>query len=65
MPPASWAFCAAGADDEITANENIAAWRALRLRPRVLRDVGEIDTAHEPARRAGGHADHGGADRPA
>ncbi len=43
MPPASWAFCAAGADDEITANENIAAWRALRLRPRVLHDVGNVD----------------------
>ena len=52
MPPASWAFCAAGADDEITANENIAAWRALRLRPRVLNDVGNVDTAHEPARRS-------------
>jgi len=43
MPAASWAFCAAGADDEITANENIAAWRALRLRPRVLNDVGSVD----------------------
>ena len=43
MPPASWAFCAAGADDEITANENIAAWRALRLKPRVLNDVGNVD----------------------
>jgi len=43
MPPASWAFCAAGADDEITANENIAAWRALLLKPRVLNDVGNVD----------------------
>ena len=43
MPPASWAFCAAGADDEIIANENIAAWRALRLRPRVLNDIGNVD----------------------
>jgi 4-hydroxymandelate oxidase len=44
MPPASFAFCAAGADDEISAVENIAAWWALRLRPRVLNDVATIDT---------------------
>ena len=43
MPPASWAFCAAGADDEITTNENISAWRALRLKPRVLNDLGNVD----------------------
>ena len=34
MPPASWAFCVAGADDEISMVENITDWRALRLRPR-------------------------------
>ena len=45
MPEASFAFCAAGADDEISAVENIAAWRNLRLRPRVLRDVTTIDTS--------------------
>jgi 4-hydroxymandelate oxidase len=45
MPPASFAFCAAGADDEISVAENITAWRALRLRPRVLRDVETIDTS--------------------
>jgi 4-hydroxymandelate oxidase len=44
MPPASFAFCAAGADDEISTNENIAAWRNLRLRPRVLRDLSVTDT---------------------
>ena len=44
MAPASFAFCAAGADDEITMVENVSAWRALRLRPRVLRDVTAIDT---------------------
>ena len=43
MPPASFAFCAAGADDEISALENITAWRALRLRPRVLRDITHVD----------------------
>lgn len=45
MPPASFAFCAAGADDEISVAESIAAWRAMRLRPRVLRDVAAIDTS--------------------
>jgi 4-hydroxymandelate oxidase len=44
MAPAAFAFCAAGADDEISAAENISAWRALRLRPRVLNDVSTIDT---------------------
>ena len=45
MPPASFAFCATGADDEISAVENITAWRALRLRPHVLNDVAAIDTS--------------------
>jgi 4-hydroxymandelate oxidase len=44
MPPASFAFCAAGADDEISAAENMIAWRRLRLRPRVLRDIAQVDT---------------------
>ena len=44
MPPASFAFCAAGADDEISAAENVTAWRRLRLRPRVLRDITQVDT---------------------
>jgi 4-hydroxymandelate oxidase len=44
MPPASFAFCAAGADDEISAAENVTAWRRLRLRPQVLRDIAHVDT---------------------
>ena len=44
MPPASFAFCTAGADDEISMAENVAAWRGMRLRPRMLRDVTAIDT---------------------
>jgi isopentenyl diphosphate isomerase/L-lactate dehydrogenase-like FMN-dependent dehydrogenase len=44
MPPASFAFCAAGADDEISTAENVTAWRALRLRPRVMRDIAAVDT---------------------
>jgi 4-hydroxymandelate oxidase len=45
MSSASFAFCAAGADDEISTAENITAWRALRLRPHVLNDVAAIDTS--------------------
>jgi 4-hydroxymandelate oxidase len=44
LRPESWVFCDTGADDEITAKENIAAWRKLKLRPRVLRDIVEVDT---------------------
>ena len=41
LSPAAYAFAAAGADDEITVADNIAAWRRLRLRPRMLNDVTE------------------------
>jgi len=44
LSPAAYAFAAAGADDEITLADNIAAWRRLRLRPRMLNDVSKIDT---------------------
>jgi 4-hydroxymandelate oxidase len=44
MPPASWVFCDTGADDEITAKENVTAWRRLKLRPRMLRDIVNVDT---------------------
>ncbi|HWP24881.1 MAG TPA: alpha-hydroxy acid oxidase [Xanthobacteraceae bacterium] len=43
LPAPSFAFCATGADDEITAAENVAAWRRLRLRPHVLRDISTVD----------------------
>ena len=45
LPPPSFVFCATGADDEITAVENVTAWRKLRLRPRVLRDIVNVDTS--------------------
>jgi 4-hydroxymandelate oxidase len=44
LPAPSFAFLATGADDEISAAENVAAWRDLRLRPRVLRDITRPDT---------------------
>lgn len=45
MSAGAAAFCASGADDEITCRENGAAWRDLRLRPRVLRDISDVDTS--------------------
>jgi 4-hydroxymandelate oxidase len=45
MRPASWVFCDTGADDEITAKDNVTAWRRLKLRPHMLRDIVEIDTS--------------------
>lgn len=41
----AYMFAACAAGDEITAAENGAAWRRLRLRPRVLRDVPAVDVA--------------------
>src|SRR5262249_20515636 len=43
LPPSSFAFCAAGADAEITAAENSARRRALRLRPPLRRAVAQVD----------------------
>lgn len=36
-----------GSGDETTLAENVAAWRAVRFRPRVLQDVGRVSTATE------------------
>jgi 4-hydroxymandelate oxidase len=45
LPAPAYAFAAAGADDELTLADNLAAWRRLRLRPRVLNDITAIDTS--------------------
>jgi isopentenyl diphosphate isomerase/L-lactate dehydrogenase-like FMN-dependent dehydrogenase len=45
MSAGAAAFCACGADDEITCRENEETWRALRLRPHVLRDISTVDTS--------------------
>jgi 4-hydroxymandelate oxidase len=44
LSPGAYAFAAGGADDEITLADNLAAWRRLRLRPRMLRNITAIDT---------------------
>lgn len=38
-------YFAGGANDEVTLSDNIAAWSRVRLRPRSMVDVSEIDTA--------------------
>jgi 4-hydroxymandelate oxidase len=45
LSPGAYAFAAGGADDEITLADNVTAWRRLRLRPRMLRDITAIDTS--------------------
>jgi len=47
LDPMAYDYYAGGADDEITLAENVAAWRRIRMRPRVLCDVSHIDTAVE------------------
>ena len=43
LPKGVFDFYDGGAEDEITLNDNCAAFRRVRLMPRVLRDVSNID----------------------
>jgi 4-hydroxymandelate oxidase len=43
LPDAVWDYASTGADDEVTARANVEAWQRVRLRPRVLRGVGDVD----------------------
>lgn len=43
LPAAAHEFFASGSGDEVALAEAGAAWARHRLRPRVLRDVGEVD----------------------
>jgi isopentenyl diphosphate isomerase/L-lactate dehydrogenase-like FMN-dependent dehydrogenase len=45
LDPGAYAFCAGGANDELTLRENVDAYRRWQLRPRVLRDVAAPTTA--------------------
>ena len=45
MDPAAFDYVAGGSWDESTLADNEAAWRRLRLRPRVLVDVSRVDAA--------------------
>ena len=39
----SWDYYSSGADDELTYQENVSAFQRIWLRPRILRDVLEVD----------------------
>ncbi|XP_038009132.1 hydroxyacid oxidase 2 isoform X3 [Motacilla alba alba] len=43
LPKIAWDYFAAGADDCITRDENILAYKRIRFRPRMLRDVSVMD----------------------
>jgi isopentenyl diphosphate isomerase/L-lactate dehydrogenase-like FMN-dependent dehydrogenase len=45
LPPALWDYIAAGAADELTVAENRRAFDRVTIRPRMLVDVSQIDTA--------------------
>ncbi|HEX6993266.1 MAG TPA: alpha-hydroxy acid oxidase [Gammaproteobacteria bacterium] len=47
MTPAAFAYVSGGAADELTVRENVEAFRRLKLRTRVLRDVDGGDTRLE------------------
>ncbi|XP_012314262.3 2-Hydroxyacid oxidase 2 isoform X2 [Aotus nancymaae] len=44
LSKSTWDFIEGGADDSVTRDDNIAAFKRIRLRPRYLRDVSEVDT---------------------
>ena len=45
LPGPTYDYLAGGAGDELSLRDAVAAWDRIRLRPRVLRDVGTVDTA--------------------
>jgi 4-hydroxymandelate oxidase len=45
LPPPVHRYYSQGAADEFTVGEAVAAWKALRFRPRVLVDVSSVDVA--------------------
>lgn len=45
LEPGAYDYFAGGADDELTAAANLTSWQRLRLRPHVLRGVGEVSAA--------------------
>ena len=44
LPRAVFDFFDGGAEDEVTLQDNAAAYKRLRLQPRVLTDVSSVDT---------------------
>eukprot|EP00062_Callorhinchus_milii_P011095 gi/632956649/ref/XP_007894062.1/ PREDICTED: hydroxyacid oxidase 2 isoform X3 [Callorhinchus milii] len=44
LPKTTWDYYAAGADECCTRDDNLVAYKRIRLRPRMLRDVSVTDT---------------------
>ncbi|XP_037766146.1 hydroxyacid oxidase 2 isoform X2 [Chelonia mydas] len=44
LPKTTWEFFAGGADECCTRDDNLLAYKRIRFRPRVLRDMSVIDT---------------------
>lgn len=44
LSKSSWDYIDGGAGDGVTRDDNVAAFKKIRLRPRYLRDVSEVDT---------------------
>ena len=55
LDPAAWAYLHGGAGDELTVQANRAAWDALQLLPRVLRDLAGGNTRLQLLGRALAH----------
>ncbi len=47
LDPGAYGYFAGGAGDEVTLDDNVAAFRRLKLRPRVLVDVSAVTTETE------------------
>lgn len=45
LPRGVFDYIDGGAEDELSLQRNVAAYRRLEFRPRVLRDVSEVDTS--------------------
>jgi 4-hydroxymandelate oxidase len=45
LPPTTWDYYAGGAEDELTVAENVAAFRRIKLRPRMLAPVQQRNLA--------------------
>ncbi|EJD07962.1 glyoxylate dehydrogenase [Fomitiporia mediterranea MF3/22] len=46
LPPKTWAYYSSGSDDEIALRENHNAFQRVWFRPRVLRNVSNVDMSH-------------------
>ncbi|XP_006166361.1 hydroxyacid oxidase 2 isoform X2 [Tupaia chinensis] len=44
LSKSTWDYIEGGADEGLTRDDNITAFKKIRLRPRYLRDVSEVDT---------------------